>query len=1574
MHLLQDISNAKKPLWETLAPAIDSSALDVQEFRDISVSKSRGQQSEQYIENEQHSEGFKALGDFVTTSMKGAEPESSGTDTDEEEGEQALPNLHEMSQRRRVQTAKFKSWFSNRAETIGREEAKASFKAADDDSLSTRNLMAKQESTVIISDPREYQIELFEKAKKQNIIAVLDTGSGKTLIAVLLLRYVLDQELEDRSIGKPHRVSFFLVDCVTLVFQQFAVLECNLDQKIERICGDMGCDLWVKATWRKVFSQNMVIVCTAEVLYQCLMHSFITIDQINLLIFDEAHHAKKNHSYARIIKDFYLAQTDEAKRPRIFGMTASPVDARVDIVEAAKGLETLLHCQIATTSDLSLLQKSVSRPLELMAVYDPLPCQFETPLHQQLKLRFGKIQVFVKLFLYSKEASSELGAWCADQLWSFGLAEEEARKMESKIERTFLARKDPQPVEMLDADIASLREARAVVAGHQFHPPTAISNDLSSKVLLLRHYLNLVFERPSAAKCIVFVKRRYTARLLVDLFTRIGTPCLRSGILIGTRTGDAGDLNTSFRKQVLTLMKFRKGELNCLFATSIAEEGLDIPDCNLVVRFDLYGTLIQYIQSRGRARHANSKYVHMVERNNKVHHQAVTDVRSAETVMRQFCKSLPADRLLQGNDYDLDESLIGERSLRTYTEVATGAKLTYGSSLAVLAHFVVCLPCDNETTLQSTFVMSVQDGKFICEVILPEKSPVRFATGRPALKKSIAKRSAAFEACIMLRKGKYLDGNLLPTYTKQLPAMRNALLALSMKKMNLYDMRLKPSIWEQSWGTTPDKLFLTVLELGTPQSLGRPYQPLALLTRKKLPCLPPFLLHLDAGLSSQVVSTSMAISIGISDLELSQLTSFTLRIFRDVFNKLYEFDQDKMSYWLAPICWGSNTPLLDPETTQMTRLIDWKTINIVHNNEQLDWNMTLPHEFLADKFLIDRWDGGRRFFSVGVAPEYKPSDPVPPDTASGKYMKSILDYSVSLFAKSRVKAQWLPDQPVILAQKVLHRRNLLDEITKKERILRTKCYLCPEPLKFSALPTSVASMCLIFPAIISRLESYLVALEACQILHLEIKPEYALEAITKDSDNTEEHRNEQVHFQRGMGKNYERLEFIGDCFLKMATSISLFAQNPDKDEFEYHIKRMLLICNKNLFNTAIERKLYMYIRSQSFSRRTWYPEGLKLLEGKGYKKMGKDVFRHSLGDKTIADVCEALIGAALVSDDYSGNMDSAVRAVTELVRSPDHDMLQWTDYYKVYNKPTYQTASATASQLNLAQQVESEHDYHFQYPRLLRSSFIHPSYPFSWEKVPCYQRLEFLGDALLDMACINFLFYRFPDRDPQWLTEHKMAMVSNKFLGALCVKLGFHRHLRANGALVEFQVREYVTEISEAETEAQGARDYWTHVKNPPKCLPDVVEAYLGAVFVDSEFNYKEVERFFDQHVKWFFEDMSIYDTFANNHPTTFLNNLLSITFGCQNFRVFAQEIPTVDGSTTKVIAAVMIHDEIVAEGCASSGRYAKVKASSNALEKLNCLAPYEYRAQYHCDCSKGKGPDEISKEIAELRVADSAI
>lgn len=169
-----------------------------------------------------------------------------------------------------------------------------------------------------------------------------------------------------------------------------------------------------------------------------------------------------------------------------------------------------------------------------------------------------------------------------------------------------------------------------------------------------------------------------------------------------------------------------------------------------------------------------------------------------------------------------------------------------------------------------------------------------------------------------------------------------------------------------------------------------------------------------------------------------------------------------------------------------------------------------------------------------------------------------------------------------------------------------------------------------------------------------------------------------------------------------------------------------------------------------------------MIEGKSAQKPDAprsepQVQKHHLGDKTIADVCEAIIGAALLSCRDSNNMDMAVKAVSALVSKEDHNVSTWAEYYPLYTKPTWQTAQTTASQRDLAAKVEKEHAYSFRWPRLLRSAFMHPSQPFMYEKLPSYQRLEFLGDALLDMACINFLFHRHPDRDPQWLTEHKVV-------------------------------------------------------------------------------------------------------------------------------------------------------------------------------------------------------------------------
>ena len=315
----------------------------------------------------------------------------------------------------------------------------------------------------------------------------------------------------------------------------------------------MGTDSWKREDCEKLFKKNMVIVCTAEILRGWLHHGFISVDQINLLIFDEAHHAKKDHPYARIILDFYA----ESKKsglvvlPKIFGMTASPVDAKTDVKKAASELEGMLHCEIATPKDKNSLHGygRVTSTQELFAKYPALGARFKTELYKKIHERLKTNIVFRKPLLYAYEASRELGGWCADLIWTFCLSEDECKKLLAKTERQHHAGKVLEPLAFLEAHKSQLEEARNLVKSHLLDPPcydpaSDFSSNLSSKVVMLVRYLKERFERSTDDKCIVFVRQRYTARLLTKLFSHpsIRTPYLNVGSLVCLSTCESETL------------------------------------------------------------------------------------------------------------------------------------------------------------------------------------------------------------------------------------------------------------------------------------------------------------------------------------------------------------------------------------------------------------------------------------------------------------------------------------------------------------------------------------------------------------------------------------------------------------------------------------------------------------------------------------------------------------------------------------------------------------------------------------------------------------------------------------------------------------------------------------------------------------------------------------------------------------------------------------------------------------------------------------------------------------------------
>ena len=510
----------------------------------------------------------------------------------------------------------------------------------------------------------------------------------------------------------------------------------------------------------------------------------------------------------------------------------------------------------------------------------------------------------------------------------------------------------------------------------------------------------------------------------------------------------------SFREQISTIINFKRGTHNCLFSTSVGEEGLDIPDCNIVVRFDLFNSVIQYIQSRGRARTQNSKYIIMRERDNAEHRRRLNQATCDSQILRKFCAALPEDRKISSFDA---ESYIRHQEFahRHYIIPSTQAKLTFGQALAILGDFVGSLPHSDEYIPRAEYVVTSHDDRFICEVVLPESSPVRSKFGFPQQNKAAARSSAAFELCIELIDKKYIDEYLRSTLTKKLPVMRSARLAISANKCSEYAIHTKPEIWSRRG--QPAELFATALVLVDASALGRPSYPLILLSREPLPELPEFPLFFGNGGKSPIRAIPLKGRMVPTDEDTEALKAFTLRIFDDIFSKEYEAEVSEVPYFLAPPTVGHTfdfSAITNPATA-----IDWEYLSSMKDVTFLEWDDDTPDDFFDSKFITDPYQGSRKLFTRGVRKDMKPLDPVPegvPDPGHrswkiSSFEHNIKEYSVSAWAGSRLKRTWRDDQRVVEAEVVSLRRDLLDEWVEDDVQKNNICYVILEPLRVSAV-------------------------------------------------------------------------------------------------------------------------------------------------------------------------------------------------------------------------------------------------------------------------------------------------------------------------------------------------------------------------------------------------------------------------------------------------------------------------------------------------------------------------------------------
>jgi len=530
---------------------------------------------------------------------------------------------------------------------------------------------------------------------------------------------------------------------------------------------------------------------------------------------------------------------------------------------------------------------------------------------------------------------------------------------------------------------------------------------------------------------------------------------------MGSSSSTSGDLGMTLAEQHSTIREFRKGHLNCLFATSAGEEGIDIPDCNLVIRFDLYKTVIQYIQSRGRARRADSKFYQMIESGNYIHRRITEEVQEHEARLREYYTMLPEDRLITGCDYDIDYHLSRERGLQVYKVPSTGALLTYKSSIAILANFVSTLPHPADVCLTADYIIHNVGAQFESQVLLPDSSPVRSAIGRRATSKQVAKCSAAFEMCKTLKEQGHLDDHLRSTFSKRLPRMRNARLAISSKKQTEYPMKLKPSLW--STLGVPKKLFVTVIRLSAPEAIGRPSKPLAILTRQVLPSVAKFPIYFRHDRMSDVDYYSLPGSIDCLPEDIEALSHFTLKIFKDVFSKEYAPEAEKMPYFFAPlICAHNSEQILTCSDSRM--IIDWSCLQIMQSKgDCVEWEGR-PEQVFDNKFVTDPYDGSRKFYTIRRRPDIKSTDPQLPGLPVSQRQKKSLDAEssfdiwnscISIWGKSRRALIRREDLTVVEAELIPHRQNLLDKYEIENEVDR-RCFLVFQTLKLSPVSSRFA--------------------------------------------------------------------------------------------------------------------------------------------------------------------------------------------------------------------------------------------------------------------------------------------------------------------------------------------------------------------------------------------------------------------------------------------------------------------------------------------------------------------------------------
>jgi endoribonuclease Dicer len=484
----------------------------------------------------------------------------------------------------------------------------------------------------------------------------------------------------------------------------------------------------------------------------------------------------QKHPYARIMREHYVVMKSTARRPHVIGLTASPIFNVKNPLKALTEIEQLSACRVFVVKDnIEELKKFTFQAKPIHRDYDPSPKTFPmypgpsaSPAlslwdhlhfdgHMPSRL-LGNDRWYEAAGSRYRSTLDALGPFAAD-LFIYLHIDNILTDLSHQLPNSLFKENDPPPVAQKRAKVEIFRR---ILQSHHVRlfpdsPVTSISQDwISPKVLALRDLL--ANEDASTFRGMIFVSQRHFAACLSIILPRLNLPGIAPAPLVGHGEGVSSDVTRlgskgmGFNTQERVVQQFRDGELNLIIATSVGEEGLDFPQCSFVCRFDMPHTLPAYIQSRGRARHSNSKFVLMLETGDNLDRMRAIALQQSEPTMKQLYGS-KMEKRDKGELKDEPDDGVPAAGEPSFTVKETGATLHPSSAISLLNNLCSMIPRDAHTPIPLPRY-EMNPNLFIYKVTLPASLPVPrdklIFYGVVATSKKAAKRSAAYNAVLAL--------------------------------------------------------------------------------------------------------------------------------------------------------------------------------------------------------------------------------------------------------------------------------------------------------------------------------------------------------------------------------------------------------------------------------------------------------------------------------------------------------------------------------------------------------------------------------------------------------------------------------------------------------------------------------------------------------------------------------------------------------------------------------------------------------------------------------------------------------